>query len=481
MKTFRISRNRILWLIYLGTSLGSASALGQAEPEARWLESIVPMILAPPTPSQNACTDASGWMTTECHAFEMLRGSSAAGYEEQIKNWLDGGDSVMILFRDRHFKGGFWVFGSWHNSITSNNDPIDDFGKSWDPDSEESILFFGRGGDTVRVFADPEWDGPSVSLCGTSAIGITENFKPEYDLGQNAINSFKFEGAAGRIPAFHWREPPTVSLSADPTSASNGATTLTWSSKNASSCNAYSGWFGAKSTSGSTTIRNLTANNTFKLCCSGPGGSATGSVSVVGPPPTPTVSLSADPVSVSHHGSTTLTWSSKNASSCSASGGWSGPRSIDGSTTIRNLTANTTFSISCSGPGGTVRESIGVKVRPRSETGVLSGRLGLCTLGATSATLSVSGTVIDATGTSGRISFQHTKEASLKPGSGGYARPLCAKNVIDFKMEKELMKGTWHITAGTDWGSQTCKAYVPGDVTIDTINEKCTVMRGGRR
>ena len=44
----------------------------------------------------------------------------------------------------------------------------------------------------------------------------------------------------------------------------------------------------------------------------------------------PTVTLSANPGTVASGGSTTVTWSSTNATSCAASGSWSGAKNTSG-------------------------------------------------------------------------------------------------------------------------------------------------------
>jgi len=69
--------------------------------------------------------------------------------------------------------------------------------------------------------------------------------------------------------------------------------------------------------------------------------------------PAPTVSLSANPTSVTSGNASMLTWSSTNATSCIASGAWSGTQSTSGSASTGGLMAATnTFILSCAGPGG---------------------------------------------------------------------------------------------------------------------------------
>ena len=70
-----------------------------------------------------------------------------------------------------------------------------------------------------------------------------------------------------------------------------------------------------------------------------------------GPPP-PTVTLTASGTNVTSGSTVTLTWTTQNATSCTASGGWSGPQAVHGSFTSAALTTQTTFTFTCTGPGG---------------------------------------------------------------------------------------------------------------------------------
>ena len=79
-------------------------------------------------------------------------------------------------------------------------------------------------------------------------------------------------------------------------------------------------------------------------------------------PPAPTINISASPSSLPYDGSTTLSWSSDNTSDCTASGDWSGSKVISGSQSISALTTNSSFSLSCSGPGGSVSDSVSITV-----------------------------------------------------------------------------------------------------------------------
>lgn len=169
---------------------------------------------------------------------------------------------------------------------------------------------------------------------------------------------------------------PSLTFLASPNQVSSGgSTTLTWSSTNATSCSAgaypaNSQWTGSKASSGSQSITNLTAITVFSLTCTGAGGSATKTATVnISAASVPTLTFSASPTSISSGGSTSLAWSSANATSCSAiaspsNSQWSGSKVTSGSQVITNLTTNTTFTLTCTGAGGSVTQSVTVTVQP---------------------------------------------------------------------------------------------------------------------
>ena len=72
----------------------------------------------------------------------------------------------------------------------------------------------------------------------------------------------------------------------------------------------------------------------------------------------PTVKLSANPESVSSGGSSTLTWSSTDATSCAASGGWSGTLATSGSKSTAAQTAAKSYTLTCTGAGGSTSDTL---------------------------------------------------------------------------------------------------------------------------
>jgi hypothetical protein len=81
------------------------------------------------------------------------------------------------------------------------------------------------------------------------------------------------------------------------------------------------------------------------------------------PPPSnlPAVSFSASPSSIVSGGSSTLTWNSTGATSCTASGGWSGTKNTSG-TLLVNPVSTTTYQLACTNSSGTTNKSVTVSI-----------------------------------------------------------------------------------------------------------------------
>ncbi|HEY4499451.1 MAG TPA: polysaccharide deacetylase family protein [Candidatus Paceibacterota bacterium] len=83
----------------------------------------------------------------------------------------------------------------------------------------------------------------------------------------------------------------------------------------------------------------------------------------VTPPPIPaaTLTFTASPTSITAGQQSTLTWQSANATSCTASGGWTGTKPISGNETV-TPSQTSTYSLSCTGAGGTMSKQVTVTV-----------------------------------------------------------------------------------------------------------------------
>ena len=102
---------------------------------------------------------------------------------------------------------------------------------------------------------------------------------------------------------------------------------------------------------------------TMSVClisCGGGGGS-TGNNSEVAQVPAPVISFSVSSSEIAINETVTLSWTSSNASSCTASGDWSGSRAVSGSEDVAPGTSGDfTYTLSCSGEGGSSTSSVSV-------------------------------------------------------------------------------------------------------------------------
>jgi hypothetical protein len=274
----------------------------------------------------------------------------------------------------------------------------------------------------------------TVSLPATTLGQAIEQIVPSQSVGA-VSQSANPSAIAATAPA------PTVTLSASRTALWSPETTkLTWTSANATACRGTGKDFSPSAMSGSLVLAPV-ATTTYRLSCTGAGGSASQSVTVdisappvlatgitvattgttyiystpskstspiggealgnegavVGGPvsangltwwqvvfdddltgwtyqsgPTyagletasltaPTLTFGANPPSIARGSSSTLSWSSTKATGCSGTG--FSPRGVSGSVSV-SPTASTTYSITCTGLGGSTTRSAAVVVNP---------------------------------------------------------------------------------------------------------------------
>ena len=155
--------------------------------------------------------------------------------------------------------------------------------------------------------------------------------------------------------------PPTVVLSASPQSIGTGdSSTLSWTSINASSCTG-TGFSTGGAVSGSAVVT-PSATTVYSISCTGAGGTGTNTVTVsVG-------ALAALPTIDFPSG--TFTWTTTNAVSCTASGGWTGAVGTSGSYTF-STPLSSTYVLTCTGGGTTVQRTITITT---SETATVSSK-----------------------------------------------------------------------------------------------------------
>jgi hypothetical protein len=167
--------------------------------------------------------------------------------------------------------------------------------------------------------------------------------------------------------------PPTVTVNGfNPSTITAGQnSTIGFTSTNATACfgtGPFSGNLGGTNTPGQVfppaSVLNTPGTYTQTVYCTGPGGNSptvSRTLTVLALPPT--LNLTASPTSITQGQSTTLTWSSTNVTSCTASGGtgFSGGVPVN-SSRVTSPTVTTTYNLNCSGPGGPISRSVTVVV-----------------------------------------------------------------------------------------------------------------------
>jgi Mg-chelatase subunit ChlD len=84
--------------------------------------------------------------------------------------------------------------------------------------------------------------------------------------------------------------------------------------------------------------------------------------SITPTPIPPSLTFSAEPIEVQYNGATNFNWIATNATSCTAGGGWSGTKNISGTEDVTGLTSTKTYTLTCSGAGGSITKSLVITV-----------------------------------------------------------------------------------------------------------------------
>jgi hypothetical protein len=224
--------------------------------------------------------------------------------------------------------------------------------------------------------ASGSWTG-SKAVGGTATVTPTAVGTASYVLTCTGAGGSANATAALMVTAV---PAPTVTIAAAPTSIVLGKTaTLTWSSTNATACTASGSWTGSKAVGGTATVTPTVAGaSSYVLTCTGTGGSAKATAALTVTTPAPTVTITVAPATITVGQAATLTWSSTNATSCTASGGWSGAQSTSGTTSESPTTAGAlSFTLTCTGSGGSGNATAALTVNAASSGHSGGGAVGL--------------------------------------------------------------------------------------------------------
>ena len=215
--------------------------------------------------------------------------------------------------------------------------------------------------------ASGSWSG-SKATSGSQAINNVSAGAYTYTLTCTNPNGSASDSVTANIYAL-----PTVDVKVnnqnDPLTFTEPASfTVTWSSANASSCQAEGNLPGPVGLSGSKPISGLLQGNyAYTVRCSNPAGAqAVDSVNVRINPSPPTLDLKIDnqdgPITRVSPASYTLTWSSLNATTCTASStdsSWSGSVSVSGTKAFNGIGVGTrTYTLTCTNISGSVADSV---------------------------------------------------------------------------------------------------------------------------
>ncbi|MDP3070027.1 MAG: hypothetical protein Q8N18_07035 [Opitutaceae bacterium] len=207
----------------------------------------------------------------------------------------------------------------------------------------------------------------------------------------------------------------SASISATPTATTApGSTTITWSSVNATSVAVSGSGLSSVAANGSQTITGLPAGAyTYTIVAQGNGGPVTQTATVAVTAATSvSASIAASPTSGTAPGSTTISWSSVNATSVAVSGNGLNTPAPSGAQTITGLPVGTySYTITAQGPNGPATQTAtftvtsaasvtgSIAASPTTGTAPASTTISWSTGNATS--VAVSGPSLSSTATSG--------------------------------------------------------------------------------
>jgi hypothetical protein len=146
-----------------------------------------------------------------------------------------------------------------------------------------------------------------------------------------------------------------------------------------------------------------------------------------------------------------LNWSSTNATSCTASGGWSGPVGVNGSQGTGPVNATTVYSLTCTGAGGTSNQSTTVTV--------IASTNGTATLSWNAPTTNTDGTPVTAL-TGYHIYYGNT--------AGSMTQSVAVSGAATTSYEiTGLASGTWYFSVAAD--AADGEESPPSDIGSKTI------------
>lgn len=184
-----------------------------------------------------------------------------------------------------------------------------------------------------------------------------------------ATVTYDYDAAGNRT---QWTQTPPASvqasLIASPTAVPEGASaTLTWSTNYATSASISPGVGSVTPLASGSVLVTPSVTTTYTLTANGPNGPATSQATVT-VYPKPTSTLSAIPASIVEGTSTTLNWTSTNATAATINNGVGGVTPVPGGSVSVSPLVTTTYTLTVTGAGGQHTSQTTVTVTPNNFT-----------------------------------------------------------------------------------------------------------------
>jgi hypothetical protein len=197
--------------------------------------------------------------------------------------------------------------------------------------------------------------------------------------------------------------------------------------------------------------------------------------------PAPTVSITVAPTSIVLGKTATVTWSSTNATACTASGAWSGGEAISGSATVTPTAAGaSSYVLACTGSGGSANATAALTVTSPAPTVTISVSPATITVGQ-SATLTWTSTNASACTASGAWSGAHATSGTAPEsptstgassftltctGSGGSGNATAALTVNAAGKSGGGAVGVWELLSLAGCALYACRRrYAAGNLS----------------
>src|SRR4051812_36222053 len=307
-----------------------------------------------PYPSAGGSNTAQYMFTSSLAA-----GGSMSNIDSGLIPFTDPGNGCyyVALVLEEDTGGGNWVerdYGNFSLRISSGQGCLFSFTGSPLTISAggSSTLSWSTGGSSVTI------DNGLGSRAANGSVGVTPAATTTYTL--TVQGTADGTPRTGQVTVTVSGAPaPTATFSAAPTSINAGqSSTLTWTSSNATTVSIDNG-VGSQAVNGSVSV-SPASTTTYTLTATGPGGTNTKTATVTVTQPAATATFSAAPTSITAGQSSTLTWSTTNATSISIDNGV-GSKPASGTANVTPA-STTTYTLTAVGPGGTTTKTATVTV-----------------------------------------------------------------------------------------------------------------------